>query len=214
MTPGLLSLFLERFFEMLYTRLAWGYDAVSWIASMGQWNAWVTAALVGIPCDNLLEIGHGTGHLISHLQSGAHRSWAIDPSIQMSRITRKRLLSSGLRVNICRAVAQALPFPSNQFSTVVATFPSRYIFDRRTIFEVARVLKQGGMIVIVLYARITSASVLDRLAKWLFDVTGQSGDAASTDFRPWEEAGFSVKLEEISLGRADVVRVTAQKVTP
>ncbi|MCB9446672.1 MAG: class I SAM-dependent methyltransferase, partial [Ardenticatenaceae bacterium] len=37
---------LIRFgFRLLYNELAWTYDAVSWLVSLGDWRSWQQAAL-------------------------------------------------------------------------------------------------------------------------------------------------------------------------
>jgi ubiquinone/menaquinone biosynthesis C-methylase UbiE len=42
---------------------AWSYDLVAAVVSLGQWNHWVGSVLPYLPGVNILEIGHGPGHL-------------------------------------------------------------------------------------------------------------------------------------------------------
>src|SRR3989337_1455537 len=63
----LLTGFLRFFFQHLYTTLAPAYDLIAWTVSMGQWNQWVGTALEPLPAGPLLELGHGTGHLLRDL---------------------------------------------------------------------------------------------------------------------------------------------------
>ncbi len=53
-------------FRLLYNEMAFTYDAVSWIASLGEWREWQRAALKHLnvqPDAHVLELAHGTGNL-------------------------------------------------------------------------------------------------------------------------------------------------------
>lgn len=203
--------FLAVFFRLLYSRLAWSYDFVAWFVSAGSWYAWVDVAVEDLPAGRILEIGHGTGHLIHKLQSEGQSAWAVDASRQMSRLARRRIQKDNLPLNLSRAKAQALPFPSGCFAAVLATFPSEYISDPQTLREINRVLQDGGMLFVVLSATIAGHRLPDAFAKWLFEITGQSSSPLSLDQAAWRELGFEARLEEIDLGRAVVARLVARK---
>src|SRR5262249_29890437 len=53
---------------------------------------------------------------------------------------------------ISQASVQRLPFDDASFDDVVSTFPTEYIADPKTIREIARVLRPGGRLIIVLGA--------------------------------------------------------------
>ena len=67
------------------------------------------------------------------------------------------------RMRVCRARAQALPFPDSCFDSVVSTFPSEYIIEGRTLAEVRRVLRAGGRLVIVPAGWLNPTGVRGRL---------------------------------------------------
>ena len=56
---------LVRFgFRLLYNELAFTYDTVSWVVSLGAWRCWVDAALAHLDGQSpVLELAHGPGNL-------------------------------------------------------------------------------------------------------------------------------------------------------
>ena len=207
----LLRAVLHLFFEKLYSTFAWSYDLVAWLSSMGQWRDWQSAALQDLPKGDILEIGHGTGHLLLRLVRLGRNAFGIDPSKQMTRIATKRLRRSGYHPHVIRSKAQRLPLPRGCFSVILSTFPSAYIFDPDTLSEAYRVLKPEGVFVIVGSVRITGRGLHDRFAAWLLRVTGQSGGFMEGWDQPFLNHGFTAHLEEVIQQRATVFRVIARK---
>jgi ubiquinone/menaquinone biosynthesis C-methylase UbiE len=114
---------------------------------------------------------------------------------------------------------QALPFANKSFPSLLSTFPTDFIMDPVAIAEFQRVLQPGGVFVCVPVALITSPVLLDRLARWLFAITGQSSEMW---FAPVAErynaAGFSTRVEQVRLpsrsapvGRSVVTVIVAEK---
>ena len=212
-TPSqkLLRATLRLFFEKLYTTFAWAYDLVAWMSSMGQWRDWQSAALKDLPKGDVLEIGHGTGHLLLMLMRLGRNVFGIDPSTQMTRIAKRRLHRSGYHPHVIRSKAQRLPLPKGCFSVLFSTFPSAYIFDPDTLSEAYRVLKTEGVLVIVGSVRITGRGLQDRFVAWLLRITGQTGEFVAGWDQPFLDQGFRAHLEEVTQQRATVFRVIARK---
>lgn len=202
---------LRRFFDLLYTRLAWTYDLVAWTSSMGQWRSWQQVALEGLPEGRVLELGHGPGHLLLDLGRVRPSVFGIDPSRQMSRLAARRLRRREEPGLLARASAGALPFRPAAFGAVVSTFPSEYILDPQTAREAHRVLRSGGCLVIVPTAEITGTAIYDRFARWLYAVTRQSGDVTDAWLEPLRRAGFTVETDRVQLARARVWRIRARR---
>jgi len=202
---------LRTFFELLYTRFAWTYDAVAWASSMGQWHAWQRTALEDLPAGRILELGHGPGHTLMDLVRSGVSAFAIDRSRQMSRLTGRRLRREGWPGRIARASAFRLPFATRSFAAVVSTFPTEYILDPRTVHEVARILAPGGLMVVIPVAAITGLGIFDRSAGWLNRVTGQSDAAGERWTAPWREGPFDVEVEQVVLPRSRVWRIRARR---
>jgi len=210
---SLLARFLRFFFRHLYTTFAWAYDLVALATSMGQWGAWQRVALDSLPREGcVLEVGHGPGHLLKRRALQGQFDIGIDASPQMTHIASRRLRRAGFAPKLVRAQAQALPFASASMRAVYATFPSEYIISPQALVSLHRVLDDDGFIVVVPMAQITGRSLPDRIAAWLYRVTGQAGEFGTgwDDFL--EKAGFSAKLERVKLPRAVVYRLVAAKI--
>jgi ubiquinone/menaquinone biosynthesis C-methylase UbiE len=165
----LLHRFLQVFFNVLYHPLAFAYDFVAATVSFGKWKNWVYSVIPLIEGNNILELGHGPGHLQLELQSYV-RVFAIDESAQMGKLARRRLGSSH---RLARALAQNLPYASGKFDTLISTFPSEYIFDMHSLVEAYRVLRHNGRLIILL-----SAIPVNPLLRFLFRITGQGSEGA------------------------------------
>lgn len=217
---------LVRFgFRLLYNELAWTYDAVSWLVSLGEWRAWQRAALPFIRGDRVLEVGHGPGHVLLALQAAGYETVGLDLSPHMGRLARRRLRRAGMAAALVQGQGQALPLATAAFDTVLATFPTDYIVDPATLAAVQRALRPGGRLVIVPEGHLTGRGLHHRFIDWLFRVTGQhSGPFAVDDERYWPDeatwyafrqrfraAGFDAEIQHVRLARSGVTVVVAVK---
>ncbi len=168
--------FLRFFFWHFYHGLAWTYDFVSDVVSIGRWNDWIQCAIPFVRGERVLEMGYGPGHLQVFLreQTGA---WIVglDESRQMARLAQEHLRRASYPdCSLTRGVGQALPFADAAFDTVVSTFPTEYIFEAPALSEIKRVLNPAGRLVVIPAAWIIGRKSLDRAAAWLFRVTDQA----------------------------------------
>ncbi len=207
----ILMSFMRVFFKLLYHQFACGYDLVSTIVSAGRWRMWVVSVLPDVNGPLVLEIGHGPGHLLAELGDRGTRVVGLDESWSMSRLAFLRLVSLELSRLLVNGYAQFLPFRNNTFNTVVSTFPSEYILDTRSLSEVLRVLVPGGKLIILPIAWITGNGLYDRLAAWLFRVTGQTPDWDELYTQHLVSTGFSVSIEHRALISSQLLIVHAEK---
>jgi len=208
----ILSGLLCIFFRLLYHSFAWTYDIVAAVVSLGQWRAWVMSIAPYLTGPRVLELGHGPGHLQAHLLAEGRQAYGLDESRQMGWLARKRLLRRGFTPGLTRGLAQALPYPTDTFQQVVATFPSEYISDPQTLLEIYRVLTPGGEAVVLLLAWITEKRWYGRLAAWLFRITGQAPPKWDDRYlEPLHQMGFRSFAEKIQLSSSTLLVVHLEK---
>lgn len=207
--------FLRFFFRLLYNEFAWAYDLVAWVVSLGQWKAWGRTAIPHLTsylqCKQVLELAHGPGHLLVAMAEQGLSPVGLDLSSHMGRLARLRLRKDGLTVPLVRARAQALPFCDRCFGNAIATFPTEFILDRATLREVARVLRSGGHLVVVAWARLSERDMLSRFIGWLYQVTGQGKPFPGESETVVVEAGFVPRTEWERVGCSEVMLLVAEK---
>jgi ubiquinone/menaquinone biosynthesis C-methylase UbiE len=172
--------FIKLGFHLLYNQMAWTYDLVAWCVSFGQWSAWRRLALQFLQPGKTLEVAYGTGAFFVDLLDADYTPVGIDLSPYMARLASERLRRKKHALCLGRARVQALPFPSDHFSNVVATFPSEYMMDIQTLSEIHRVLKSPtadtnlpGRLVVVAEGQLRGPWPLRPFIDWLYKITGQ-----------------------------------------
>ncbi|MDR3577253.1 MAG: methyltransferase domain-containing protein [Anaerolineaceae bacterium] len=213
---------LSLFFRLLYHPFAWTYDLVSGLVSFGRWPTWVSSSIPFLQGPNILELGHGPGHLQASLIGLGYAPVGLDESKQMSRLAQRRLKKTAgtwsaadpHSIRLVNGRAEHLPFTRDYFQTVVATFPTQYIFDPVTLTEVQRVLSPDGRLVVLLAAWIVGGSLIDRGLALLFRVTGESPDVNMEFIRflqPFQAAGFHAELKWIETNSSKLLFICANK---
>lgn len=145
--------------------------------------------LVGSSPGRVLELGAGTGALTQRVSSIGHEVIASDPSLDM--LSHLRLAVPQARVMVARA--EGIPLRPSAVDIVTAA-QSFHWFDRdRALFEIARVLRPGGVLSLVWNAA-------DRKVPWVrrvFDLIDSRADDSLRDpvegsdlFSPSDARGF------------------------
>ncbi|MDP1546152.1 MAG: methyltransferase domain-containing protein [Anaerolineales bacterium] len=200
--------FMRFFYSLLYHPFAFTYDLVAWVVSFGKWNDWVSSILPHLEGTRILELGHGPGHLQRLLLSRGLFVAAIDESKQMGWIAKRRI---GTSAKLARGLAQSLPYPGETFDSVVATFPSEYIFDPCTLSEVKRILRSSGRLIV-----LPAAFPSNKFLNWLYKVTGENPvnfDEAIKERlqKPFCNAGFKTEVEIVEVQSGMLVIINAKK---
>jgi len=153
---------VSALFGLLYrNRLL--YWLASTIPFAGQWRVWQRLALAHLTGPDVLEAGCGPGKLLADLVAAGYACAAVDRSPQMLAAARAELRRRGFAAAatpILLASVQQLPFPDASFDDVVSTFPTDYIADPQALREIARVLRPGGRLIVVLGAELLPTTPL------------------------------------------------------
>jgi ubiquinone/menaquinone biosynthesis C-methylase UbiE len=203
----LFSSLLRAFFTLLYHQLAWAYDWIASIVSLGDWDLWVKSVLPYMDGPKILEIGFGPGHLHLSLHQNGFSVVGIDESLQMSNITQRRINRSGYTPRLVRGMSSNLPFSDGSFNQVVMTFPAEFIFNQQTITEIYRILVNGGKAIILPLAWITGHTPLQRVAAWLNHITGEAPDWDEQNLEPLKRFGFIAGYEMIQYTGSKVLLI-------
>lgn len=94
----------------------------------------------------VLEIGIGTGHNLPYYDRGKVRKiWGLDPAPEMTRRAARRIVHTGLDVEMIDAAGEAIPLDDASVDTVLMTYTLCSIPEpARALREMRRVLKPGG----------------------------------------------------------------------
>jgi ubiquinone/menaquinone biosynthesis C-methylase UbiE len=161
-------------FRLFYNEMAFTYDMVSKAVSLGDWRAWQRAVFEFLPppaeTGILLELAHGTGNLQEDLSTRGFKSIGLDLSVQMGKITLKKLAKLGISPRLIRASGMSLPFADGQFGYAVCTFPTAFIFDPKTLTELHRVMNVDGQVIIVLNGELMRQNIQTRLVDAVYTV--------------------------------------------
>lgn len=211
-------------FRLLYYELAWTYDAVSWLVSLGEWRKWQQAALPYVSGQTVLEIGHGPGHMLVRLAQAGFAVTGLDLSPQMGRMARRNLQKAGLSARLVWGQVQDLPFGSGSFTAVLSTFPTDYVLAPDTLAAVWRVLAENGRFIIIPEGHLTGHGLLHKIITFLFRLTGQTAGAHLIEDEFWTnpelwlpfqtrfvEAGFTFRTEYQKLPKSGVTILIAEK---
>lgn len=202
----------------LYDEFAWAYDFVSWLVSLGRWSGWQRSALGHVRGWRVLELGFGTGELLSEAAARGLDLVGLDASVAMHRVARRKLSRFDIDVPRVLAIAQAMPFPDECFDTIVCTFPAAYILHPATFDEVIRVLRRadlacgevGGRLVVAGLVVWVDLPVCRWAQQFFFGVQGET--VLEQFVRVARTAGLQVDVQEPGDGPVRVPVVIAERV--
>jgi demethylmenaquinone methyltransferase/2-methoxy-6-polyprenyl-1,4-benzoquinol methylase len=128
----------------IFKDIADRYDRLNTLLSLGQDQKWRNTVVARLPEGRLLDLGGGTG--AANAIFGSREVFALDPAPEMLALN-----DAAYRVV---AVGEDLPFDDGSFDAVFSAYVFRNLDSvDRTMEEVARVLRPGGMAGIVDLAR-------------------------------------------------------------
>ncbi len=142
--------------------------------------------LLGEASGRVLEIGAGTGLNLAHYPGDVDELLLTEPVDPMARRLESRLRRSGVRGQVMRAGADALPVATGSIDTVVSTMVLCTVPDpKAALDEIRRVLHRDGRLLFCEHVRSDS----NRRSRWQERLA-----------RPWEAFADGCRCNQDTLG--------------
>jgi len=146
----------------MFSMIAPHYDLLNRILSLGidrYWRRYAVRRLVDSGATTCLDVATGTCDIAIEIadQYRGAKIIGIDFSREMLILGNKKVQKAGYssRINLVAGDATSMPFSDNTFDAAIIAFGIRNVNDYKTgISEMARVVKSGGMVVILEFASI------------------------------------------------------------
>jgi demethylmenaquinone methyltransferase/2-methoxy-6-polyprenyl-1,4-benzoquinol methylase/phosphoethanolamine N-methyltransferase len=157
-------------------RWAWLYDAVVWLMSFGRARTMrlLTADLAAIqPGEAVLDVGCGTGDLTleAKVRAGARGAvYGLDAAPEMIAVARRKAARRRLDVDFRVGLIEATGLPAQSVDVVLSSLMMHHLpadVKLKGLKECRRVLKPGGRLLIVDFARSESAGHAEGLPAYL-----------------------------------------------
>lgn len=148
----------QEIIGLMFDRIAKSYDMLNRILSFRQdvrWRRIVSRAIAYEGERTLLDVATGTGDLLITIcedHPNIIQAHGIDIATNMLAIAEKKIrtYSWQSRVSLQRADVTALPFADQSFDVITTSFGIRNVVNiREALTEMARVLKNDGMLIIL-----------------------------------------------------------------
>ncbi len=131
------------------------YDRLCRLLGMGdRMRAFEVRAIGPVAGKRVLEVGCGTGELLRSVarDSTAARLVGLDPDQGMIEQAGAKFRAAGIRAELLRGYAEALPFPDGSFDVVLSSLMFHHLdgpTKRAALREWRRMLAPGGVLVLV-----------------------------------------------------------------
>lgn len=160
----------------------WFYDLVMWFLTFGKEDALrqkIADLIHYQPGEKVLDVGCGTGSLALVAKERVGKAGSvhgIDPAPRQIARARSKAARRDLAVDFHLGVIEKLPFPDQTFDVVQSTFAIDHVPDdlqRQGLKEIARVLKPGGRLFILITGSVQGLAPLMKEAGFSRTETGE-----------------------------------------
>ena len=147
----------------MFNNISRRYDFLNQLLSLGidkMWRKRAIEVLTPYKPKNLLDVATGTGEFaIEALRLNPDKIYGIDIADGMLEIGRKKILAKNAdaTIELLHGDSENIPFEENKFDAVTVAFGVRNFENlKRGLSEILRVLKPGGIVVILEFSKPTS----------------------------------------------------------
>ena len=188
----------------VFHSVADNYDLMNDLMSAGIHRLWkhMTIEMSGVRKGHkVLDIAGGTGDLAAKFSKivGSEGSVVLaDINESMLKVGRDRLIDRGITENVTfsQADAQYLPFPDNTFNVITIAFGLRNVTDKdMALRSMWRVLKPGGKLLILEFAKPTSSLLSIIYDTYTFTVIRRLGKVFAKDSDSYKFLAESIRMQ-------------------
>ncbi len=156
--------------QAMFSSIAPRYDLLNRLLSFGRdryWRRFAVSQLPVLEAGMFLDVATGTGDIaieIAKQHTPDTKVIGIDFSDQMLELGRKKIIKMGYQeqIDLRFGDVTSLPFEDKTFDATIIAFGIRNVVDyRRGIYEMTRVVKDGGKVVILEFTNSQN-----RFLKW------------------------------------------------
>lgn len=187
----------------VFESVAPNYDVMNDLMSFGIHRLWKRFAILNAPVKpgaRVLDLAGGTGDLAQQLAGKVGESGEVvlaDINAAMLAEGRERLTNAGLFNNLrfVQVDAEQLPFADNHFDVVTMAFGLRNVTRKeRALASIYRVLKPGGVLLVLEFSKPTSA-LLAKVYDWYsFQVIPRMGQWVANDAESYRYLAESIRM--------------------
>ena len=185
----------------IFTASSEKYDLMNDIMSFGMHRSWkkyiIKKAKININ-DKILDLASGSGDLaisIAKKNIIKNKIMAVDPNESMLKIAKDRAINNGVidRLEFRIATGEDLPFASESFDKIFLSFGFRNFTDhKRSLNEIFRVLKFGGMFLLLEFSQISNKALSSFYNFYLNNVIPITGKIIANNFDSYKYLAESI----------------------
>ena len=133
------------------------------LAMRNEETARLRAAWIPLARGEVLEVGIGSGLNLPFYSSDVHRIYGVDPSVELQRMARGRVVAAPVAVEfLSQSAEEQLPLADASIDTVVTTWTLCSIANApKALREMKRVLKASGRLLFLEHGRAADPGVVD-----------------------------------------------------
>jgi demethylmenaquinone methyltransferase/2-methoxy-6-polyprenyl-1,4-benzoquinol methylase len=144
----------KEYIQKMFAGISRRYDFLNHLLSMGRDKRWRRFAVSKLPSGLILDVCSGTGDVAIEVSNGSEVV-AADFCKEMLQLCSRKLKEQDIeKVQCIQNDAENLSFRDGTFDGAVVAFGIRNVADiKKALFEMRRVVKKGGKVVILEFSQ-------------------------------------------------------------